>query len=212
MEALDQLVQTMRRLRDPGGCPWDREQTHDSLCVTLVEEVSELLETIDNRDMEHMCEELGDVLIQVIFHAQIAEDAGHFDLEEVARVVNEKLIRRHPHVFGDADAADADAVITQWEAIKATEAKNGPVRKGKFKHLPPRLPSLPYATKVAKQIEKNGYRDPLHGEEPVPELSDEAAAGRELYRLVRGCRKAGIDPESALRRHADSLMKSIENG
>lgn len=214
MKEMAELVAVMRRLRGPGGCPWDREQTHQSLCVTLVEEVSELLETIDNSDYGHMEEELGDLLIQVIFHAQIAEDAGHFDLEAVARTVREKLVRRHPHVFGDAQVEDTAGVLTQWEAIKAQEAKRGPVRAGKFKHLPPRLPALAYAAKIAGQVEKGGYTHAaLPDAEGVASLAeglDEDEAGALLYQIVMACRLAGLDAESALRRHADGLVRAIE--
>jgi len=131
-QAFDELRHTVARLRGPGGCPWDQEQTHESLVRCLIDEVSELIETIDQADMPHMREELGDVLLQVVFHAQLAEEAGHFDLDAVARELNEKLIRRHPHVFGAADADGAtggdgpvidssEKVLTQWEAIKAQE-------------------------------------------------------------------------------------------
>src|ERR1051326_6569515 len=115
MSALADLRQTIARLRGPGGCPWDQEQTHASLVRCLIDEASELIDTIDRGDFPHMREELGDVLIQVVFHAQLAEEAGHFDLEDVAREVNEKLIRRHPHVFGDNKLRTSDEVLVQWE-------------------------------------------------------------------------------------------------
>ncbi|MDR0353966.1 MAG: MazG family protein [Opitutaceae bacterium] len=121
MSAIHELRQTIARLRAPGGCPWDREQTHASLTRCLIDECSELLETIDALDMPHMREELGDVLIQVVFHAQLAEEAGHFDLDDVAREVNEKLIRRHPHVFGGSRLATSEQVLVKWEQIKAQE-------------------------------------------------------------------------------------------
>src|SRR5471030_3558482 len=136
MSAIDDLRQTIARLRGPGGCPWDQEQTHASLVRCLIDEVSELIDTVDRLDLPHMREELGDVLIQVIFHAQLAEEAGHFDLEAVAREVNEKLIRRHPHVFGEGRLDTSEQVLVQWEQIKALEKKNGPAKSSLFKELP----------------------------------------------------------------------------
>ncbi|NDV62009.1 MazG family protein [Puniceicoccales bacterium CK1056] len=204
----------MARLRGPGGCPWDHEQTHQSLCEPLIDETAELLDTIDRADMEHMCEELGDVLLQVVFHAQIAEENGHFNFDDVARGINEKLIRRHPHVFGDVDLKDSDEVLKQWEAIKAEEKKNGPAENGLFKRLPPSLPALMFAGKVARQIHKKGLKhDQLPDPEGVDALAEgleEEEAGEFLYQYVCACQQAGIDPETALRKHSSKLVSEIE--
>src|SRR5688500_12267537 len=155
MSAIEDLKTTMARLRAPDGCPWDQEQTHASLVRCLIDEVSELIDTIDRNDHAHMREELGDVLIQIVFHAQIAAEAGHFNFDDVARDINDKLIRRHPHVFGAAKLETSEQVITEWEKIKATEKKHGPASgAGLFKELPPRLPALMFAEAVWKQIEK----------------------------------------------------------
>lgn len=216
MSAVEDLRRTVARLRAPGGCPWDIEQTHQSLAVCLIEECAELLDTIDRLDMEHMREELGDVLIQVVFHAQLAEEKGLFDLEAVAREINEKLIRRHPHVFGTGKLDTSAQVITQWEQIKATEKKNGnqPVATGVFKRQPPALPSLLNALEVYKQIHKKKL--PASGvidEVRVAQLADgltEAEAGRKLFELAAACRKAGIDPESALRRETLRVTTDVE--
>ena len=115
----------MAQLRSPEGCPWDQEQTHQSLTRCLVEEVSETLEAIDDQDMELLEEELGDLLLQVVFHAQIAKENGDFDIEDVARGISDKLIRRHPHVFGDEKGTidQADQVVDRWEQVKAEEKK-----------------------------------------------------------------------------------------
>src|SRR6185312_11490244 len=118
MSAIDDLRQTMARLRGPGGCPWDQEQTHASLVRCLIDEVSELIDTIDRNDLPHMREELGDVLIQVVFHACLAEEAGQFNFDDVARDINEKLIRRHPHVFGSGKLETSAQVLAQWDVIK----------------------------------------------------------------------------------------------
>jgi len=204
----------MARLRGPGGCPWDQEQTHQSLCEPLIDETSELLDTIDREDHEHMCEELGDVLLQVVFHACLAEESGYFTFDDVARGINEKLIRRHPHVFGDHKLEDTEAVLRQWERIKADEKKNGPPDNGLFKRLPPRLPALMYAVKVEKQIRKEQL-DRETGDVPEAKVFeeeplDEALAGRRLYELAWACRNAGIDPESALRKFTTGRIREIE--
>jgi MazG family protein len=152
MSSLDDLCHTIARLRGPGGCPWDQEQTHASLVRCLIDEVSELIDTIDRHDLPHMREELGDVLIQVVFHAQLAAEVGVFNLDDVAREVNDKLIRRHPHVFGADKLQTSAQVLVKWEEIKAQEKKNGPTAAGVFKELPPRLPALMLAEAVWKQI------------------------------------------------------------
>jgi MazG family protein len=215
MSALDDLRQTIARLRGPGGCPWDQEQTHASLVRCLIDEVSELIDTIDRLDLPHMREELGDVLIQVIFHAQLAEEAGHFDLEDVAREVNEKLIRRHPHVFGDGRLDTSEQVITQWEQIKAQEKKNGAAApSGVFKPMPPRLPALMFAEAVWKQIQKHDLPvGPSVVPETIAELGRELTEdelGRRLFELAAAARVKGLDPEGALRLHATRAMQEVE--
>ncbi len=212
MSAIDDLRETMVRLRT--GCPWDREQTHESLTRCLIDEVSELLDTIDRRDMPHMREELGDVLIQIIFHALIAEEGGHFNLDDVAREINEKLVRRHPHVFGTGRLDTSDQVITQWEAIKAQEKKNGPAPSTAFKPMPPRLPALMFAEAVAKRIEKDqlpaaGVVDHARIQSLGTELTPEDA-GRQLFELAAACRQRGFDPEMSLRLETERVMRDVE--
>ncbi|QYM80813.1 MazG family protein [Horticoccus luteus] len=214
MSAMDELKATIARLRGPGGCPWDQEQTHASLVRCLIDEVSELIETIDQADFPHMREELGDVLIQVVFHAHLAEEAGRFSLEDVAREVNEKLVRRHPHVFGTGKLDTSEQVITQWEQIKAGEKKNGAPASGVFKALPPRLPALMFAEAVAKQIEKkqlpaDGALDAAKVQALGREL-DEATLGRRLFELAAAARVHGLDAEGALRLHATKVMRDVE--
>jgi XTP/dITP diphosphohydrolase/tetrapyrrole methylase family protein/MazG family protein len=215
MSAIDELRRTIARLRGPGGCPWDQEQTHQSLARCLIDECSELLDTIDRIDLPHMREELGDVLIQVIFHAQLAQEAGHFDLEEVAREVNEKLVRRHPHVFGEDRLETSEQVLTQWEEIKAGERRaQGEGRPVLFKALPPRLPALMYAEAVWRQMGKKGLGagsgvDPGRLERLAGGL-DDAALGRMLFEIVAAAQSKGLDPEGSLRRHADGLVSDAE--
>ena len=215
MSAIDDLKQTMVRLRaKPGGCPWDQEQTHATLVRCLIDEVSELIETIDRGDLAHMREELGDVLIQIVFHARIEEEAGNFSFEDVARDINEKLVRRHPHVFGDGKLKTSAEVIVKWEEIKATEKKHGPVSTGVFKDLPPRLPALMFAEAVWKQIEKKEL--PAEGVvdkaqvRALGEQLDATMLGKLLFELTAAARAKGLDPEAALRLHATQVMRDVE--
>lgn len=214
-QALDELRQTIARLRAPDGCPWDIEQTHQSLVRCLIDEVSELIDTIDREDYPHMREELGDVLIQVVFHAQIAEERGVFDLDAVAREVNDKLVRRHPHVFGDeAKLGTAGDVLVKWEQIKAQEKKNGPAQSGMFKEQPPRLPATMYAESVWKQIEKKSLAvGDAADAEAIRALGaelDDAELGRRLFDLCAAARAKGLDPEGALRRRTDAVKAAVE--
>ncbi|MFN7340274.1 MAG: MazG family protein [Opitutia bacterium] len=141
MAAIDNLIATTARLRAPDGCPWDRAQTHRTICDCLVEEVAEVLEAIDRDDVANLREELGDLLFHVVLHAQMASESGKFDFEDLAREVNEKMVRRHPHVFGDgARLGDPEAVIRQWEQIKLAE--KGAARPSVFKELPRSLNAL----------------------------------------------------------------------
>lgn len=217
MSAIEDLKRTMAKLRSKdGGCPWDQEQTHASLVRCLIDEVSELIDTIDRGDYPHMREELGDVLIQVVFHACIAEEKGQFDFEDVARDINEKLIRRHPHVFGTGKLETSEQVIAEWEKIKAAEKKHGPAQQaGKiFKELPPRLPALMFAEAVWKQIEKNQL--PAEGVVDAARVQafgkklDAGTLGRMLFELTAAARANGLDPEGALRLHATKVMREVE--
>ena len=150
--ALLDLVATETRLRGPDGCPWDREQTHASLARHLVEEAYEVLDAIEEGDPEHLREELGDLLLQVVFHAQLAEDAGDFDVDGVARAITEKLVRRHPHVFGDLQVASAGEVVRNWEAIKREEEG----RTDPLAGIPSALPALQLAAKLQKRVPGDG--------------------------------------------------------
>ena len=214
MSAIDDLRQTMARLRAPGGCPWDQEQTHATLVRCLIDEVSELVDTIDRNDLPHMREELGDVLLQVVFHACLAEEAGQFNFDDVARDINDKLVRRHPHVFGTDKLQTSAQVLAQWEVIKAGEKKHGPAASAVFKNLPPRLPALMFAEAVWKQIGKKQ----LPVEKPVdvaqvaalsPHLTEEKL-GRMLFELTAAAQAKGLDPEDALRKHANQVMRDVE--
>ncbi len=157
--SFDGLLTLMKRLRAPDGCPWDREQTHSSLLPYLLEESAEVIEAAHEKNPEHLCEELGDVLLQVVFHAQIAEEAGDFTIQDVIRVLSEKLVRRHPHVFGDAHAETPEAVSQQWEQIKRTEgAPSSSVVSSVLDKVPRSLPSLARAEKLASKAGKAGFQ------------------------------------------------------
>ena len=215
MSALDDLRRTMARLRAPDGCPWDREQTHQTLTRCLIDECSELLDTIDRHDLPHMREELGDVLIQVVFHAQLAAERGDFDFDDVARDINEKLIRRHPHVFGTGHADTSAKVIEVWEKVKAQEkAAAGKTESAVFKAMPPRLPALMFAEDVWKQIQKKNLpADRVVNTAQVEALGrhlDAETLGRMLFELTAAARSKGLDPEGALRLEATRVMQEIE--
>ena len=156
---LDRLRAIMHRLRAPGGCPWDAEQTHESIVPNLIEEAYETVDTIQRGDHEHLKEELGDLLLQVVFHSEMAEEAGRFNLDDVARGISEKLVRRHPHVFGESDAADSDAVLQQWDAIKRTEKGDG--EKPYLHGVGKGLPGLLRASKLQKKAAKVGFDWPV---------------------------------------------------
>ncbi|CAM3987370.1 nucleoside triphosphate pyrophosphohydrolase [Alkalicoccus chagannorensis] len=207
------LRDVIRTLRGPEGCPWDRKQTHESLKRYAVEEVYELLEAIDEEDDDHIVEELGDVLLQVMLHAQIGEDNGYFNTEDVIESVTEKMIRRHPHVFGDTAAEDAEDVLRNWEAIKQEE-KQGSTRDSLLDGIPASLPALLRAEKMQKKAAKAGFEWETEGpvwekiQEEIQEwkeadqAGDEEAAAEELgdvlFSIVNAARTRKIDPEEAL--------------
>ena len=188
---LDELIATLERLRAPAGCAWDREQTHASLVQYLVEESAELVEAIEAGDDDEMIEELGDVLYQVLFHADIAAEAGRFTLEDVAAHMTQKMVGRHPHVFGDVVADTADEVVVNWEALKAVEK---PERTSVLDGIPAGMPALALADKVLGRAVKVGV---TVGPAPVPVTEEEL--GQQLLALVAGSRAAGLDAERALR-------------
>lgn len=193
--AVDEFVAVMRRLR--AECPWKREQTHRSLVRYLLEETYEAVDAIDagevSGDWSHLAEELGDLLLQVVFHAVVAEERGDFDLDDVARGITAKMVRRNPHVFGDVPAGDLDAAAVNdlWQQVKAREKADRPVDDG----IPSALPALLYADKVLDRLERAGTPADL-----VADPADAGAGvGERLLALVAEARVAGVDPEQALR-------------
>ena len=202
---LDQLIAVLEYLRAPGGCAWDREQTHASLVRYLVEETHELVDAIEAGDDEELVEELGDVLYQVVFHSDIAAEEGRFTLEDVARHMREKMVGRHPHVFGDATADTADAVVAKWDEVKAIEK---PERTSVLDGVPRGMPALALADKLIGKAGKVGVEV-----EPITMAADEAALGDSLLAIASGARAAGLDPERALRgaiRRLEARVRAAE--
>lgn len=191
-----ELVAVMDRLRSPGGCPWDAEQTHRSLATYLVEETYETLEAIEAGDDDDLREELGDVLLQVLFHARIAEerDTRPWSIDDVAAGVAEKLIRRHPHVFGDAVAATAGDVEAGWETLKRAEKQRSSAVDG----VPMAQPALSLAAKLVHRVDRAGLAVPVPDVD-VPDVTSAADVGDALLALAARSRHLGIDPEQALR-------------
>ena len=210
------LVDTVRTLRDPDGCPWDAEQTHQSLRPNLLEEAYEMLQAIEDADANALEEELGDVMIQIVFHADIARRNGEFNADSVCRKVAEKLIRRHPHVFGDAEKLDSgEDVIDRWERIKRQEA--GGVRSI-VASVPKALPALAQSTVLQRRARRAGLpiaTDSISGNDfPERMLGEsdgdlEFRAGQFLAAVVRSVHAQGIDPETALLKTNSALRDRV---
>lgn len=216
---LTELVGIVYRLRDPDGCPWDRSQSVDSMALNLVEEASEAHEAIANGSDAHIAEELGDTLMNILLIARIAEQGGRFDLAQVAAGIAEKLVRRHPHVFGDKHAADAGAALASWNEVKDQEKATAAKALGRTSVLdgvPDALPALAAALRTGEKAAKVGFDWPdsngalLKLDEELAELRAAAAGGDKariedelgdvLFSAVNVARKQGLDPELALRR------------
>lgn len=197
---IDQLLAVMAELRSPTGCPWDREQNHRSLRYHAVEEVYELMDAIDRGDDQEMAEELGDLLLQVVFHCQLARERGAYDFDHVCRLIVEKLIRRHPHVFGDSEVKTVEGVWTQWERIKHAE-KEGTrhARASVMDGIPRHLPALLRAEKLAKKARKAGLAESEAGLQARVKRKSERAWASELYEAAAAMQRQGKSAESALR-------------
>ena len=203
------LVDIIARLRSPEGCPWDRQQTHLSIRDSLLEETYEVLQALDNDDPPSLQEELGDLLLQILLHAQIASDNGHFDISDVISTISKKLIRRHPHVFGDGKASGVSEVLANWEEIKKTERKD---RASMLDGVPPAMPALAYSQAIQKRAARVGFdwdkdsgvvekiaEEAREIAEAASSLEKEQEFGDLLFTLANLARRQGIDLESALR-------------
>jgi tetrapyrrole methylase family protein/MazG family protein len=207
-------MEIMRRLRAPGGCPWDAEQTHDSLKRYLIEECYEVVEAIDKKDDALLREELGDLMLQPLFHAAIAEERGAFTIDEILQTLADKLVRRHPHVFGDQEIRTSDEQVANWEKIKKEE--HGESRKSALSGIPPHLPSLMKAQKISEKAARVGFDwehtdqvfakvlEELHElEETMADRNEErmeAELGDLLFAIVNLGRFLAVNPEEALRK------------
>jgi MazG family protein len=220
----EKLVEIMATLRGPDGCPWDKQQSFDSLKPMLVEEVYEVLEAIDTVDFDGLSEELGDVLLHVLFHAQLAKEQGRFDIETVIDRISEKLIRRHPHVFGNETAGSPEEVIKSWEAIKAKEKaeklrNRTPAQRSLLEGIPSKLPAIHEAHQISSRAARVGFDWPdVEGifdklQEEIRELKEVIAQGSDekrerledeigdmLFVIVNIARFLHIDSEAALKR------------
>jgi len=216
MEEFDRLVEIMARLRGQGGCPWDRQQTHRSIRPYVIEEAYEVAEAIDADDPRELCAELGDLLLQVVFHAQMAHEAGRFDIGDVVKAIIDKMHRRHPHVFADVVVRDAGEVVQNWEAIKAAE--RGPSASA-IDGVPRSLPALQRASRIGEKASRVGF-DWASAADVLPKLDEEREELREalvsgdaaaiehelgdwLFAAANLGRKLGVDPEAALRAAVD---------
>lgn len=217
-ETFAAFVDTIAALRAPNGCPWDREQTHESIARNMIEEAYEAVDAIEQRDTTHLREELGDVLLQVVLQSQIAADAGEFTVADVCRDVNAKMIRRHPHVFGETAAGSAEDVLSIWDNVKLAEKSAADAQteepEGLLDSVPASFPALLQAYKISRKAVAAGFEwDTVEDvwakvEEEIAEFkqacrSDDAQAkelefGDVLFSLVNVARKEGIDAETAL--------------
>jgi MazG family protein len=225
-DAISELREIVARLRAPGGCPWDREQTHASLRSGLIEEAYEVVEAIDRRDDPHFREELGDLLLQVVMHSQIAAEELRFDLDQVAREIAEKLIRRHPHVFGADPLADSDAVLKRWDEIKRSERQTKGGDRSILEGVSKALPALMRAEKVQKRAAQVGFDwENLH--QVVEKIREETAEVEEamrsghaahleeeigdlLFSVVNLSRKAKLDAELTLTSATNKFVQRFQ--
>lgn len=215
----DVFVEIMRILRAPGGCPWDIKQTHHSIAKNMIEEAYEAVDAIESNDIEHLKEELGDVLEQVVLHAQIASDNGEFDITDVIQGISQKMIRRHPHVFGDIEdkPENPDEVLNLWDQVKLEEQKSKHTedkRTGLLDSVPNHFPALMQAQKISRKAVSAGFEwnsmddvwDKVAEEiqefkdAPQGSLDQELEFGDVLFTLVNVARKSGIDAEAALKK------------
>src|SRR5713226_6201716 len=209
--SINHLLRVMARLRSPAGCPWDRQQDHMSLRLHAVEEVYELLDAIEAGDDHELVEELGDLLLQVVFHCQLARERGAFDFEKVCRQLVAKLIRRHPHVFGKANAPTVDAVWAQWEKIKHAEKRGTKhARPSALDGIPKHLPALLRAENLVKKARKAGL---LFSRQQTRRKQTKAKLAAELFELAESAQRRGWSAEELLRaevRRTERILRRKE--
>lgn len=204
---LQRLVEVMDQLRSQGGCPWDAQQTHESLLTYLIEESYEFIDAVERSDRADMLEELGDILLQVVFHARIASEADDFsfDIESVAKGISNKLISRHPHVFSKTAELTAGEVEINWEKIKSAEKD----RKSAGDGVPLGQPALALAAKLLHRASKHGESPAPIVEIKSPQIVDQSSIGELLFAVVALAAKHGVDPEQAMRSKARAYKQSL---
>lgn len=206
-DSVNRLIDIVKRLRAPDGCPWDREQTHKSIRGHLVEECAELLEAIDLESPEKMREEIGDVLMHIVLHAEIESENGRFDFYDVARELGDKLVRRHPHVFGELKAGDSSQVLKIWQDVKTKEKKERAIG-GLFDGIPPQLSALRYALDIAKKADPKTLE--RAAENAKAKNSPALKIGRAMFELVRKAAAKKVEPEAALRDYILEIRAEAE--
>ncbi len=223
--SFDELVQLMTRLRAPGGCPWDREQTYADLRPFVIEEAYEVVDAIDRDDRGSLREEIGDLLLESVFLAEIAREEGSFDIYDSVTAIHDKLVRRHPHVFGEAEAKDADAVLNNWEKLKSAERREE--NKGILSGVPGALPALLKASRLAEKAARVGFDWKETGDvfdkiaEETAELKEAVDGGARariedelgdlLFTIANVARRMKIDPEAALQRANAKFKRRFES-
>ena len=226
-EAIDRLLAIMARLRAPDGCPWDREQTLSSLRPYVLEETYEVLEAIDSGDPREHCEELGDLLLQIVFQAQLTKEAGSFAFADVAEAISNKLVSRHPHVFGTADVKDAEGVLKQWTLLKRKEKEAKGGGKSVLEGVPREMPALARAERLTEKASRIGFDWPdaagarAKVDEELRELDASIASGDRsaiehelgdvLFAVVNLARKVALAPEEALRGAIGRFIQRFEH-
>lgn len=229
MKEFDKLIEVIEKLRNKeNGCPWDLKQTHESLIPNFIEELYESIEAIENKDYKHLSEELGDLMLHIVMQVQIAREDNRFKMEDVLTQINDKLIRRHPHIFGDGHATDADGVKMNWERIKLEEKKHS--RTSAIDGIPQNMPALIVAQRMQEKAASVGFDWPdlapavdkleeevrefqeAYENKDIEEMQNEL--GDMIFAIVNIARKSGFDTESALRRtisRFESRFKKVEN-
>jgi tetrapyrrole methylase family protein / MazG family protein len=225
-ESMERLLEVMRKLRAPDGCPWDREQTSESLKSDLIEEAYEVIDAIEGGNLSHLEEELGDLLLQVVFHSQICSEDGHFGFHDVANGISDKLVRRHPHVFGEVEVSGSGEVLQNWDAIKKAEKQEGDRPASIVAGIPKHLPALQKAHQIQKRAARAGFDwehiddvfDKLHEEiEEVkeaisrnhePDIRDEL--GDLLFSVVNVSRFLGHNPEELLNHNIKKFVRRFQ--
>lgn len=216
---IEDLIQIVEQLRGEGGCPWDMEQTHQSIKHSIIEEGYELIETLNDKDWEKVADESGDLLLQIVFHAQIGKENGEYDMSDVYKAVCEKMIHRHPHVFGDVKVKNSEEVLDNWSKIKRKDRGQTTISQD-MAAVSTSLPALMRAEKIQGKAEKGGYvfGEPGMAGDTVCKLMDvvlrntdaevnEMYVGKMLFEIVSAAKQTGIDAETALNKYTDCFIR-----